>query len=333
LKRVADPDSRFHGHYLSYQHGRIDRDQLLSRLPHIAMIGDSLSTGLYVSSRLSTFWRARTRFGNNWFLDTDPSPKSVYSVFERLDRVTPVIAIEYARMGALVDSQSERLPLSRRILGTRNFSGQVEQLLSQKRFPDLILIWIGHNNVDWAWRAPAAELKEPEARLQRLSNQFRQNYTGQMQRLIERARIESHRVAIAVFGLADFRSFFKARRTAEIIREKDKSLYPYLGSDCKYLISMRPLYRDDLIRLVGIVNDGLRAMVGQLSRDLKLADCASVQVQYCAALAEVDLSSVEVIHAVDGWHPSVHGHNLFAEAAYRDLEPCFKFLGLVESAV
>src|SRR5882762_418704 len=64
-------------------------------------------------------------------------------------------------------NEGARQNFFRKILRTRNFSGQISQLLSGERFPDLILIWIGHNNVDWAWRSPPGELQEPEKRLQR----------------------------------------------------------------------------------------------------------------------------------------------------------------------
>src|SRR5438045_8558191 len=72
--------------------------------------------------------------------------------------------------------------------GTRNFSGQVGELLQARRFPDLILISIGHNNVDWAWRCPQHELDTPDERLPRLSEEFRQNYARELRRLVEGAR-------------------------------------------------------------------------------------------------------------------------------------------------
>ena len=326
LQRVADPTCRFYADYLEYKNRRISLAQLVERLPHIAMIGDSLSKDVYISSALSTFWRARTRHGNNWFLNVDPSPSSVYSVFERLEELTPLVATEHAGLGALVDGEHDWQNLFRKILRTRNFSGQISQLLSGERFPDLILIWIGHNNVDWAWRSPPGELQEPEERLQRQSKRFRKDYTRQMRRLIARARIEQRRVAIVVYGLANFESFFKARAIAETLREKNPKLYPYLGVDSKYFISMRPAYRGNLIRLVRIVNEELHAMVRQMEREIE--HVPNVQVRYSDALAKADLSRVEVIHAIDGWHPSVEGHNVFADAAFSDLAPSLEFLGI-----
>jgi hypothetical protein len=108
LERVADPTSRFHADYLEYEKRQISRAQLVARLPHIAMIGDSLSKDVYISSALSTFWRARTRHGNNWFLNSESSPATVCSVFERLGKFTPLVATEYGGVGALVDNEGDR---------------------------------------------------------------------------------------------------------------------------------------------------------------------------------------------------------------------------------
>jgi lysophospholipase L1-like esterase len=260
----------------------------------------------------------------------DPSPESVYSVFERLDKLTPLVATEYGGLGAMVDNGKDPPNFFRKILRTRNFSGQVTQLLSRDRFPDLILIWIGHNNVDWAWRCPPDELEHPEKRLPRLSKHFREDYTRQIRRLIARARIERHRAAIVVYGLVDFESFFRARAIAERLRANNPKLYPYLGTDCRYFISMRPAYRCNLIRLVRMINEELHTMVRQMEREIE--HVPNVQVRYSDALAKTDLSRVEVIHAIDGWHPSVEGHNVFAEVAYRALAPSLEFLGISRAA-
>jgi hypothetical protein len=89
---------------------------------------------------------------------------------------------------------------------------------------------------------------------------------------------------------------------------------------------MRPGYRGNLIRLVRLINEELHAMVSQMERVIE--HVPNVQVRYSDALARTDLSRVEVIHAIDGWHPSVEGHNVFAEAAYIGLAPSLAFLGI-----
>jgi hypothetical protein len=50
LRRVSEPSSKFYPDYLEYKSGKIDRAELVRRLPHIAVIGDSLSKNFYISS-------------------------------------------------------------------------------------------------------------------------------------------------------------------------------------------------------------------------------------------------------------------------------------------
>src|SRR5215475_4146888 len=266
LERVAESESPFHRDYLAYRKGEITRAELINRLPHIAMLGDSVCLGTHISSPLSTFWRARTSRGKNWFLHFDAAP-NICSVSKALETITPFVAMECAGVGALVDYEYGHENLFRRILGTRNFSGQIGELVGAHRFPDLILISIGHNNVDWAWRCPPDELDTPEQRLPRLSKEFRQNYARELRRLLEGACIRQHRVAIIVYGLINFESYFKGREAAERLRESDTTLYPHLETTYKYFVSFHPAYRSNLIRLASMVNEELRALVEALNRE------------------------------------------------------------------
>jgi lysophospholipase L1-like esterase len=239
-----------------------------------------------------------------------------------LEEITALVAIQHAGIGALVEHKGGRLNFFRRILGTRNFSGQIAQLLQAPRFPDLILISIGHNNVDWAWRCPPNELNAPEQRLTRQSKEFRQNYARELRQLLGRAGTEKHPVAVVVFGLINFESYFKGRELAERLRKSDRRLYPHLETTYKYLVSFRPAYRCNLFRLASMVNEELRAMVEDLNCELP----ENVQLRYSHALATADLGRAELLHPIDGWHASLEGHNVLAEAAFSDLGPSLEFL-------
>jgi lysophospholipase L1-like esterase len=324
LGRVAEPGSPFHPEYLAYRRGEITRTELISRLPHVAMLGDSVCTSVYISSPWGTLWRAQTSRGKNWFLHLDAAP-SICSISKSLETITPFVAIECAGVGALVDHEHCRQDLFRRILGTRNFSGQVGELVRAHRFPDLILISIGHNNVDWAWRCPLDELHDPEERLPRLSKEFRQNYVRELRHLLEGARIQEHRVAIVVYGLVNFESYFKGREAAERLRESDATLYPHLETTYKYFISFHPTYRRNLVRLASMVNEELCAMVEALNREF-VRQTDHIQLRYSNALATADLSRAELLHPIDGWHASVEGHNVLANAAFSDLASSLEFL-------
>ena len=324
--RVADPASRFYSDYCAYRNRKITRAELISRLPHIAMLGDSACMGIYISSPWSTFWRVHAYREGNWFLDTASANARIQSVSKKLEEITPFVAIEYAGIGAVVDHERGRQNFFRRTLGTRNFSGQINRLLQAHRFPDLILISIGHNNVDWAWRCAPEELNAPQQRLNRQCKEFRKNYTRELRRVLSRAGRQTHRVAIVVFGLINFELYFKGREEAERLRESNTRLYPHLETTYKYFLSFHPAYRRNLIRLALMVNEELRATVEELNHEL--ADTRNIQVRYSDALATADLSRAELLHPIDGWHASIQGHNVLAEAAFSDLAPSLEFLGI-----
>ena len=65
-------------------------------------------------------------------------------------------------------------------------------------------------------------------------------------------------------------------------------------------------------------------MVEQFQRELS----GNIQLRYSDALATADLSRAELLHPVDGWHASVEGHNVLAQAAFSDLGPSLEFLGI-----
>jgi lysophospholipase L1-like esterase len=326
LSAIYHPDSPHHTDYLEYQQGRLTKAQLVDRIPHVAMIGDSLSRNFYVSSLPSMLWRSKMNHGRDWFLDTDPSPNSVYSVYERLSQVTPLVACEYSSVGARVNSGESK----NRFLGSwlpLSFSQQTDLVLAENRYPDLLLIWIGHNNLHWEWFIDPLRQEEIEPGLQKMAASFRKDYAAQLDRLVDRARDENKRRAIIVFGLVNFKSFFAARDAAEQLRKKNPQLYPYFEEDYKHYATMKPEYRGNMMKLALMINEELRAMVGEFNR--KLGADSQVRLEYSDALATVDLSDVEIVHRIDAWHPSAKGHKVLAEAAFGALGPSLDFLGIV----
>jgi lysophospholipase L1-like esterase len=324
LARVSEPSSPLYPDYLEYQQGKIDRLELEKRLPHVAMLGDSLTQNFHFSSLASSFWRARTQWRNNWFLDTDPNPDGIFSVYERLQYLTPLVAKEYNGAGALVAARGMQENLRKRLVRARNFPGQVNRVLRATRFPDLIIIWIGHNNLDWVHGLSSEERERPESRLQTLAGQFRLNYSESLQRLIDRAKMQNHRVAILIFGLANIDVYLQGRRKEEMLHAENPKLYPHLNSGPRSFESMKPPYRKNMARLAFMLNAQLRTMVADLKR--QLSNTPHVHLEYSDALTKVDFSRLELINAVDGWHPSIEGHKVLADAAFNALRPSLVFL-------
>jgi hypothetical protein len=152
-------------------------------------------------------------------------------------------------------------------------------------------------------------------------------FTHRLRPLVDRARQQRHRVAIVVFGLINFESYFQGRAQAERLRAEDSALYPHLETTYNYLTSFRPKLRENVIRLAAMVNHELRAVVHEFNRAFSAN--SNVQLRYSNALATADLSRAELLHVVDGWHASAKGHNVLAQAAFGDLAPSLEFLGIV----
>jgi lysophospholipase L1-like esterase len=326
LSAISNPASPHNPDYLEYQQGRLTEAQLMDRLPHIAMVGDSLSRDFFVSSLVSMVWRSKMNHRCDWFLDTDASANSVYSLYERLAQETPLVACEYSSAGGWVDSGGG----GNRFLGSwrpLSFSQQTDLILEEKRFPDLVLIWIGHNNLHWVRSVDPRRQENVETGLQDMAANFRRDYTRQLDRLVERARDQKQRRAFIVFGLVNFKSFFEARDAAEKLRKKDPKLYPYFEEGYQRYESMKPEYRANMVKLALMINEELRSMVGEFNR--KLGGDSQVRLEYSDALATADFSDVESVHRIDAWHPSSKGHNVLAEAAFGALRPSLNFLGIV----
>src|SRR5438105_15211998 len=102
FEQIADPTSRYNSDYLAYRKGEIMRAELIARLPHVALLGDSACMGIYISSAWSTFWRAHTRRRRKWFLDAgSPRPRSprrirpaaeIRRVSKMLQEITTLVA-------------------------------------------------------------------------------------------------------------------------------------------------------------------------------------------------------------------------------------------------
>ena len=326
LQRVSDPSSRFYRDYLEYKEGPISRDELARRLPHIAMVGDSLAKNFYISSPASMLWRARTERQKDWFLDTDPAPGSVNSLYERLNKVTPLVATEYSTAGALVAPRPATETLVRRLARTENLRRQITRVTKAQRFPDVILLWIGHNNTDWVKRLTEAERSDPSKALPRLAREFGASYAEELEVLLDRAGKEKHPVAVVVFGLADFRTFFEMRRKAAAVHARDPARYPYYDATCRYFEALQPANQENTTQLGLLMNDELRKMVARLRRQRPAH--SNVRLEYSDALAHLNLSDLKTFNSLDAWHPSILGHDALAKTALNAIAPSLAFVGI-----
>ena len=99
--------------------------------------------------------------------------------------------------------------------GVQHFSSQVDSLLSLDRFPDLTLVWIGHNNLDWVQSCNIENGQGAESVAEELVKSFSAAYRGQLKRIVAASSEALHPSAIVVFGVINFGYYFQAREAVE----------------------------------------------------------------------------------------------------------------------
>jgi hypothetical protein len=74
------------------------------------------------------------------------------------------------------------------------------------------------------------------------------------------------------------------------------------------------------------MNGKLRDLVNETNKQLK--GDPLIHLEYSDALSTVDISTADLIHPIDAWHPSPKGHGVLAAAAFAALKPSLEFLGI-----
>jgi lysophospholipase L1-like esterase len=273
----------------------------------MAMIGDSLSTGFHVSSPISMLLRART-CQNNWVVDDSGE---IDSLFERLTEKVPVDLHHLAYVSAHVDAPGRR-SLGDRLTGTFHMSHQIDLILKLNDCPEVVLLWIGHNNLDWASQEPTE--KQYASLLEHVAFDVTSAYEMQLRRLLDAAVHGRQKMSVIVFALVSFEQFFSARQQAEEAKVREPHRYPYLEADYRYFCSMRPEYRKGMIEIANEINARLERVVARLQEEF--AAGGNLRILFSTALHDAGINRAEMLCDVDAWHPSPLGHRALAEHVF-----------------
>jgi lysophospholipase L1-like esterase len=277
----------------------------------IAAIGDSLTTSARVSSFLDMARSFRACADNNWFVD---SSGRIQSCCCQLNVGRDLVSRNYSSISAAVDLGTPRTILDW-FLGTYHFSSQVSAVVAQPRFPDVLLIWIGHNNVNWAAAPKTVRTTQRHELFNRIEREFRQGFQAGLERLLGRARSSRYQVDVVVFALADLEAFFRARARAEAERLRDPGRFPYAKRAQLFFPSLAPENRDGTIELGNRLNKALQDVTATTRRTIE--DSTTLRLHYSDKLFLATPEVPEALSPLDAFHPSERGHQLFADAACR----------------
>jgi len=243
------------------------------------------------------------------------SPKRSWfsHISQKMHTQIPVSSVNYSSAGSKLSDRTYNLALDA-VFNIKSMRDQVNKLLA-KNFPDLILIWMGHNELNWVLK------KEKNAEL--IAEKFRRDFQAQLARICEKAATEDKPVAIIVFGFIDIGSLFLLREAALQSRQKNKKLFPYFEKGYRMFPSIKPEHKEVTLSLAKRLN-------GELAEAAAFCEKSygnkKLRIKYSDVLTKVSSDSLEHVTVKDGWHPSAQGQKRLAEAAWPVVEKQLSFL-------
>ncbi|MBI3549318.1 MAG: hypothetical protein HY078_09790 [Elusimicrobia bacterium] len=285
----------------------------------MALIGDSLSTNFHLAGTWSMIQMCRRahRSGGNWFMDPQPATSGIVSLAALLGRLTRVRAVNRSTVGSYVDGAfpDARHPVVMWVMRSLTFRQQVTRLIEKRDFPDVVLVWVGHPNLDWVRGFQKYGRGDIPGYLGSIADRMARTYDAQLRRLVRRADEKRTPTLILVYGLVDMRSGARSRQTMMGLKTADPGRYPRLYDASDIFLGLRPENSAGTSELRDLVNERMKRVVESLAASGK------VLVEYSDALARVDISDPLLANRHDAWHASAAGHSRWAEAAFADLEP------------
>jgi lysophospholipase L1-like esterase len=309
----------------------ISAGNLPQQVPSIVMVGDRFSTSFFWRQGVDTPWQPHPNKNANHLLDTDQA-NGLDFLFEKLNRIRPADFKNFSNPTAVINPvKASSSSFNNSTLKTPTFDEQIDQVLKEKPFPNLILIWTGHNSMNWSIAYNDSELNSAEkqdAILEETREQIRINFETQLLKLLDRAVSENKKVAIVVFGMANFRSLLKASGEAEYSKLFDGDLFPQLQVSKQIMKSFYEPFTERTLRLVDESNHDFQKMVSTLQKAYQ-KHSKKVQISYSNELSKIEFHR-EHLNSVDAWHLSPSGHQQIAQHLYQGSLKALKFIEITK---
>lgn len=265
----------------------------------IACIGDSLSTGFELCGNpLSTMLSARLRNNHGWFNSPVPQVRSLASILMRRFHVFSSNFSTVSAHAAPVATWS----MSDVLLGTSNLLEQVRLMLGRRLPYDLVLMWIGHNDLNFA--------AYPDKPIEQITYETYNAIVGAATAIQRAYRHLPRRTSVVVLGLIGFEKFLLGRDEAMRIRFQDPHAFPSFELCYDVFPSMAAEHREQLIKAGLNINNELKKRIDEFDSS------GNCKIFYSDAFQELRISRAKYLSKVDAWHPGPLGRRALARAAY-----------------
>ena len=264
----------------------------------IAAIGDSITAGFHIASDLNMFLRMWVKKKNSWFSE----------IVRQIREKIPVVSYNFSSAGSKLSDKTFPGPLDK-LFRIKNMGAQVDEVLQLDSFPDMVLIWMGHNDLNW--------LAKKEKDITKIGQQFGLDFQKQLERLCVQATQQNNKTAIIVLGFINIRTLFYLRDVVAAIKKQNSKLFPYFEKGYKMFPSMRPEYKEQTIKLADMMNTELANSVAFCQNNYQNDRFC---ILYSDDLSKLSTNSPSHVTAIDGWHPSIEGQKQLAKTIWPVIE-------------
>lgn len=310
--------------YQAYERGMISRFELESRLPSIAVFGDSLNKRLHLSSIPGMLWQIHTRNQGNGVLNTSDKPGEPRSLFQELSRAQPIHLKNYSVSSGDLFDTGYRGRFVRWLFRFKSLSEQFDEMFADPRpMPDLIAILLGANNL---FRVADTTTSAGNQHMEQIAVRAYETTVLQLRRIVTEASHKETMTAVVICGLVDFESFFRMRERLEA--EPPVSFRPEIAY--RWFPSIRPENRQHLLAYASSFNEALERAVLDVTSEIQADPDLSKKLllHYSDRFSKAALLDPGLLDPIDGFHLSPNGHNEIAYLWLDALAPAFKHLHL-----
>ena len=298
-------------------------------LTSIAWLGDSLSRDFHVDTAVNMISKMKQPPMNRGDrspelnLILSPLNDDVVSLSDRISEYGPFVIHNYASVSADVVDFDGIVPALVDAYAVNDMDNQVSKLLMRKNFPDIVGIWLGHNNVDWALHKQANSYgTQNKAEIfDHIRADFIAAYEKQLNRLIEKADGSS----IVVYGLVNFPSFFRARNQCEgfkLASQNQESAFPFFYAGEATFPSLQDGYTEAMSEVSYLMSRDLEILVNKLN-----AENPNVNLHFSNAMEVGPIEECRILHPMDAWHLSDYGKTVLSGYLFEGLEPILNHSG------
>lgn len=280
----------------------------------ISCIGNSITSDFYVSSWPRMLVKMWSKQENNWFVNKERKNK-INSIYERINKKIPATFLLYGAPGAAISVKGNSL--IDYIINRRHFFRQVNELIRNNNFPDLIFFWGGHDALDWTRHLGLTN--------KQLCSKFKRDLEVELRKICEAAIKQNKKVSVLAPSFLNLKPYLKIRDLIYEKKKKNEMIFPYFEEAIESYKAVNRINSKRTSDLVLEMNKVIKNTVLYLQKHYKSKN--NLKISFIDLSSRTKTYSINSVHPQDGFHLSFEGHRRIAAIMYPEVRKQLHFLG------